>query len=600
MAVQRITEKGVPCIIAAGNDGANGLFDTSNAAEAIGATGVGSIDSITQPALMTVAAYTYTGKDPVKFSYSKGKFGDFGTVSVPMWALTLDSTVQADGCSPFPANTPDLSQYVVLIRRGQCTFDTKIANGVAHGAKRIMFYNNVPTIPTSPGDTSDTIPVGMVSDTQGAEWVSKLKAGVNVTVEFTALAQAEQSFTDTPNTFTGGKMSTFSSWGPSYEGWIKPEVSAPGGIILSTYPLALTGYAIESGTSMATPYIAGVIALMKQIRGKKTLNPDALTSLLATTAKPVDFNDGHTTSTFLAPVIQQGGGLVDAFTAAHTTTLLDVDNIALNDTSNFKAAQVVTITNTGNSAQTYSFANLQAATAFTLSDGGIVPDLFPPSLAADAASGATIRFDPVSVTIPAKSNAKVTFHFTRPAGVDAKRIPVYSGFIAINGTNGDTLSLPYAGVASRLKDAKIMNTAGGFPFLSSTVSTTTPVANGTVFTLPGNSTAPAANTIFPVMAYSLAMGSRIVRVDVVPENPSGLPRIVGQQVLGSVPGYPVENHPRLAADAAGWDGRLADGSWAPAGKYKFMLRALRILGDPTYDHDYERYDSGLFEIKYAK
>jgi subtilisin family serine protease len=246
----------VPCIIAAGNDGQNGLFDTSDAAESIGATAVGSIDSITQPALLTVAYYVYNGNNSVKFSYANGKLGDIGTINVPLWALTLNSTVLADGCSAYPASTPDLSQYVVLIRRGQCTFDTKIANGIAHGARRILFYNNVATVQVPPGDTYTNISVGMVSDTQGAEWVSQLKASVNITVRFTALAQAEEDFVDSPNTITGGKMSTFSSWGPTYEGWIKPEVSAPGGIILSTFPLAQGGYAVLSGTSMATPYIS--------------------------------------------------------------------------------------------------------------------------------------------------------------------------------------------------------------------------------------------------------------------------------------------------------------------------------------------------------
>jgi subtilisin family serine protease len=102
-------------------------------------------------------------------------------------------------------------------------------------------------------------------------------------------------------------MSTFTSWGPSYEGWIKSQISAPGGNILSTLPLAQGGYGVESGTSMATPFTSGCIALIKQVRGKLTLSPPQLTSVLATTAAPVDFNDGATTYNYLAPVVQQGG-----------------------------------------------------------------------------------------------------------------------------------------------------------------------------------------------------------------------------------------------------------------------------------------------------
>ena len=83
------------------------------------------------------------------------------------------------------------------------------------------------------------------------------------------------------------------------------------------------------------------------------------------------------------------------------------------------------------------------------------------------------------------------------------------------------------------------------------------------------------------------MGSRTVRIDVQPANPRDLPRIIGQQVLGSVPGYPVHNHVRQTTDSIAWNGQLADGSWVPAGQYRFMLRALKIFGDVTYDHDYE-------------
>jgi hypothetical protein len=294
--------------------------------------------------------------------------------------------------------------------------------------------------------------------------------------------------------------------------------------------------------------------------------------------------------------------LVDAFTAAHTTTFLDLDNIALNDTSYFKAAHPVTITNTGSTDQTYTFANLLAATAYTLT-GAITPDIFPPNLDASSTAGATIPFNPETITVLARSSGIVTLHFTRPEGLDATRIPVYSGYVAINGSNGDTLSLPYAGIASRLKDAKIINTAAGYPFLSSSANILTPIiTNDTIFVVPGpnSSTPPSSSIAFPSIIYNLAMGSRIIRVDIQPEDPRGLDRIIGQQVLGSVPGYPVENHARNSLDAAVWDGPMADGSWAPEGKYRFMLRALRILGVVDYDHDYERFVSGVFEVRYAK
>ena len=168
------------------------------AAESIGATSVGSIDSLTEPGLEIRATYLVNGGNATSFGYSKGKFGDFGTISLPMYAITLDPAVVGDGCSALPATT-DLSPYVVLIRRGTCTFDTKIANAQAIGAKRILFYNNIPGVPAAPGDSSLTFPVGMVADTQGAEWISQLKAGMTVTVNFTAEKDAKSVFLSEAN-----------------------------------------------------------------------------------------------------------------------------------------------------------------------------------------------------------------------------------------------------------------------------------------------------------------------------------------------------------------------------------------------------------------
>jgi len=69
-----------------------------------------------------------------------------------------------------------------------------------------------------------------------------------------------------------GGIASFSSWGPTRDGRIKPDVVAPGTIIASARSNAKLEqegdpdafHRILSGTSMATPHVAGVIALMLQ------------------------------------------------------------------------------------------------------------------------------------------------------------------------------------------------------------------------------------------------------------------------------------------------------------------------------------------------
>lgn len=67
------------------------------------------------------------------------------------------------------------------------------------------------------------------------------------------------------NNTSGGGASYFTSWGPSYELEMKPQFGTPGGNILSTLPLSQGGYGVMSGTSMATPLAAAIVALVSQV-----------------------------------------------------------------------------------------------------------------------------------------------------------------------------------------------------------------------------------------------------------------------------------------------------------------------------------------------
>lgn len=60
--------------------------------------------------------------------------------SLPIYALSNDTTVTDDACKPLPTSTPDLSNFVVLIKRGTCAFTQKLDNAAAHGMKQALFY----------------------------------------------------------------------------------------------------------------------------------------------------------------------------------------------------------------------------------------------------------------------------------------------------------------------------------------------------------------------------------------------------------------------------------------------------------------------------
>lgn len=221
---------------------------------------------------------------------------------------------------------------------------------------------------------------------------------------------------------------------------------------------------------------------------------------------------------------------------------------------------------------------------------------------------AAISFTPKTVTILPGSEAEIIAHVTPVSGLDIARIPVYSGYISVNGSNGDYLTLPYAGVAASLYDANLTDTSDGFPNLTNSsdiTNTTIGATNGNTsvpcFTIPHSNSSSSSNTTsYPAIAWALAMGSRVVRIDVIPvrKNTRGIREVLGVKSLGSILGYPMFDNPRDVITQTVWNGQLADGTFVPSGEYSLLYRALKIFGDESNGSDFEAFGTGVFGINY--
>jgi serine protease AprX len=119
---------------------------------------------------------------------------------------------------------------------------------------------------------------------------------------------------DPPNRWRPGfGLAPFSSRGPTFDNQIKPDVVGPGVDITSADAGTGSGYVAFDGTSMATPFVAGVAALM--LDDDPTLTPAAIKTILMNTA--VDWGHGgifHVPGTSGLDV-DYGSGRLDAFAA---------------------------------------------------------------------------------------------------------------------------------------------------------------------------------------------------------------------------------------------------------------------------------------------
>ncbi|KFZ37301.1 protease [Shewanella mangrovi] len=228
-----------------------------------------------------------------------------------------------DGCAAFPADA--FSGKLALIQRGSCNFATKVGNAADAGAVGVIVFNadGDDSRLTMAGLEDSTIPAVFLGNTDGAA----IKASID--------ANGEQSATLSAKVITaegqGDVLASFSLLGPnSYIDVMTPSIAAPGVDIYAAqadqhYGHDVTGpapsdFTLMSGTSMATPHVAGAGALLKSAHPDWT--PDNIRSALmltATTAQAMTKADATTP----ADEFDVGAGRIRVDLAAETGLVMD-------------------------------------------------------------------------------------------------------------------------------------------------------------------------------------------------------------------------------------------------------------------------------------
>ncbi|TVY62915.1 Minor extracellular protease vpr, partial [Lachnellula suecica] len=241
------------------------------------------------------------------------------------------------------------------------------------------------------------------------------------------------SFTSVPQ-LSGGLMDYYSDFGPTWHDYIlKPQISAPGGHVLSTWPLGpLGGYVILSGTSMATPYISGCFALVKSQFPKATI--EEIKNMLQTTATPIPWIYD---SSILAATPQQGAGLVNAYNAIFSKSAVSPGQFTATDITHTEYGTTnITIENTSSSPKTYTLSHKGA--------GYMDYTLSYQELNQRPIYG-TAFFSQQTLTIPGGESRSIHAAITPPASIDPTTLPVFGGYIAISSSSGESFHIPYVG-----------------------------------------------------------------------------------------------------------------------------------------------------------
>ncbi|KZO98791.1 subtilisin-like protease [Calocera viscosa TUFC12733] len=590
VVASRITALGKIVTVAAGNDGRYGAWYASDLPSGIGTISVGSVLNDVIPAQNFTLS---DGYGPVSYYQAVPFAIDH---PIPIYPTSLNTSATDDACSPLPDSTPDLSGYVTLINANGCSLADKLNNAQAKGAEWILVYDVIQG--PRRGGIYHNFTAALIPMADGIHIVTAIANGSNISATF-----LQDQPVLLPNPQRAGLISDFSTIGPTYDLFLAPSLAAPGEHILSTYPVSNGTFAIMSGTSMAAPFMGGAAALLLQAHGRNTHTAASAKDLFESTAKlvPVQNND----TSVLDPAIRQGAGLVNVYDAIHSSTILTPGELLLNDTDAFDGHHIISVFNMGNMTKSYTVSHQPAGT--TLTYNASVALTFPLLLVQAAV---TLSMSQTSFSLPPGTGTNISLTFTAPTGLDPATYPVYSGYIVVNSSSGESLHSSYLGVVGSVSEARILDNTDAYlgpgkflPSLFEPQYEATPIN----YTDPSIEYFNMTTGDQPLLAYRLLFGTPLVNIDLISADENIEKRQIGGcsalPILGNLLHHtyrPRSSSSKMRTEDGFnrllWNGTYTNGSYAANGEYKMLLRALKARGDATNEEDYEVWLSPIFGV----
>ena len=389
---------GVVVVTSAGNSGPN-QYITGSPGVADGAIATAALDPVpTFPGVgITAGSLTMDAINANGHEFSGPLTGNLKVIQDnPATAENeaLGCSVAAyGGANSLPPNT------IAVVNRDTCARVAKAIFGQQAGAAAVIMVNNATGLPpfegkitSNPDDgTPFTVTIPFLGVRGPATTATSDGAKLRATADGT-------STTLTPKLLTNPgfkQFASFSSGGPRmHDSALKPDITAPGVSIVSTGVGTGNKSATISGTSMASPHVAGVAALTVQAHPGWSVRD--LKAAIVNTGEPGGFASGYRTS-------RGGTGLVQPQRSTKTSVVAGTDggggyDVAVNFgfaelSSNFAGTKTVQVRNNGTSPATFNITSAGGATSSPHTLG-----LGATSLTVPAGGSAT--FD-VTLTVPA-------------------------------------------------------------------------------------------------------------------------------------------------------------------------------------------------------
>ena len=257
-------------------------------------------------------AFTVNGKD-IGYQRSRGMNGEkvayFSDLPAGTYEYVDAGFASEEDVAALKEKYPDgLAGKIALVSRGKMTYQKKVENLYDLHPAGILVYNNV--------SVGSLIIMNLTTQDLPAAFISQADGQAMLDAPEHTLSIAEGQVLPQSSIY---EASEFSSWGVSPDLRLKPEIAAPGGNVFSSIPNG--AYEQTSGTSMATPQMAGISAIVLQRVQSDPLfasmsarqQADVVQNLIMGTARPLT-DAAQTTGALYSPR-KQGAGLVDALAA---------------------------------------------------------------------------------------------------------------------------------------------------------------------------------------------------------------------------------------------------------------------------------------------